>query len=78
MVLEGKEFETKVGEVGTAFIDVDAKGAVVAGADVMVEGIKAKLTIEGDIVALLEMLAMKTENKIDDKMIATIKAALGR
>lgn len=41
-----------------------------------VEGVKA--TIEVDIVAVIELAAAKTENKVDDALVAAVKKAFGR
>ena len=34
--------------------------------------------IKCDVIAQLEALAAKTDNKLDDKLVALVKAALGR
>lgn len=66
-MLEGKELEGKIGSVGAYSADIDSKGIV----EVMV-GVKV------DLIAELEKLALKTDNQIDDKIVAMVKSALGR
>lgn len=64
-MLEGNELEGKIGEAGSYAVDVNDKGV-------------AKLTVEIDVVAELEKLAKRTDNQIDDKIVAMVKSALGR
>ncbi len=66
-MLDGKEVDGKIGEYGSYFVDADDKGVVEVG-------VSAKF----DVVAELEKLALKSDNKIDDKIVALVKAALGR
>lgn len=66
-MLDGKEVEHKLGEYGTVSVDVDAKGVVEVAASVKV-----------DLIAELEKLAARSDNSVDDKIVALVKAALGR
>lgn len=79
--LEGKEVEGKIGDEGSYFMDVDAKGNVVieaaytkavAGAEV-----KASLQAKASIFTIAEEIAKKTETQWDDKAIAGLKSILG-
>lgn len=66
-MLEGKEVEKKIGEYGTASVDVTSEGKV-----------KIEVSIEVDLVAEAEKLAKKTKTEIDDKAIAWLKLLMGR
>lgn len=66
-MLEGKELEGKVGKFGKYELDVKADGTAT---------VKFELNI--DIVAELEVLAARSDNKIDDGIISIVKKALGR
>ena len=65
-MLEGKEVEGKMGEYGNYSVDITPKGKIIAA-----------VSVEIDIVGELKKLAAKTTNKVDDKMVAMIEAALG-
>lgn len=56
--LEGKEFETKIGEFGSASVDVkpDLKVAV-------------SLSVEVDLIAEVKKLADKTKTPVDNNVI---------
>lgn len=60
--LEGKEFETKIGDFGSASVDVkpDLKVAV-------------SLSVEIDLVAEVKKLAEKTKTPIDNNVIEWIE-----
>lgn len=64
-MLEGKEFEQKLGEYGEASVDVtpDLKIVVSVGAHV-------------DIIAELKKLAAKTKTPVDDTAISWIEGLL--
>lgn len=66
-MFEGKEFESKLGEYGSASVDLSDKGMLV---------IQAK--IEVDLVVEAEKLAAKTGTPIDDQAIAWLKMLMGR
>lgn len=66
-MLEGKEIEGKLGAYGAYSVDVNPQGIVAAS-----------VTLQVDIIAELEKLALKSDNQIDDKIIAIVKSALGR
>ena len=71
-MLEGKEFETKISEYGSASVDVTPELKV-----------KVEVSIEVDLIAEAKKLAAKTETPIDDAAIAWLEkiakgaAALG-
>lgn len=60
--LEGKEFETKIGEYGSASVDVkpDLKVAV-------------SLSVEVDLLAEIKKLAEKTKTPLDNSVIEWIE-----
>ena len=64
-MLEGKEFETKIGEYGSATVDVtgDLK-------------LKATVVLEVDLIAELKKLAAKTGTPLDDQAIAWVESML--
>jgi len=80
-MLEGKELEGKVGEVGEYFVDVEKNGQVTIS-------LTAKKELEGvlvssenkavvNVITLLEKVAAKTEAKWDEAVVAQIKTILG-
>lgn len=80
-MLEGKELEGKIGEVGSYSVDVDKNGLVKleVSASKELEGIKlnSSNSAEISIFVLLEKVAVKTEAKWDDAVVAQLKAILG-
>lgn len=80
-MLEGKELEGKIGEVGSYSVDVDKNGLVKLEvlASKELEGIKLNSanSAEISIFVLLEKVAAKTEAKWDDSVVAQLKAILG-
>lgn len=66
-MLDGKELQGAIGNYGSYSVDVNDKGLVELG-----------VAVKFDIIAELEKLALKSDNSIDDKMVAMIKSALGR
>jgi hypothetical protein len=64
-MLEGKELETKIGEFGSAFVDVN-------DSLVLEIGLSAKV----DLVAELKKIAAKTSTPVDDVAIAWIEKVL--
>lgn len=66
-MLEGKEVEAKLGEFGTAFVDVNDKGVVEIG-------LSAKI----DLLAELHKLAAKTATTLDDSFLNTLDKLLGK
>ena len=80
-MLEGKELEGKIGEVGSYSVDVDKNGLVKLEvlASKELEGIKLNSanSAEISIFVLLEKVAAKTEAKWDDAVVAQLKAILG-
>lgn len=77
-MLEGKEVEGKIGEVGSYSVDVDSKGMLLAEAKVETAWGGASVLLKLDLIAECEKLAAKTSTKLDDQFIATLKALLGR
>lgn len=71
-LLEGKEFEQKIGDYGTASVDVTPELKV-----------KVELAVEVDLIAEAKKLAAKTGTPVDDKAIEWLEkivkgaAALG-
>lgn len=72
-LLEGKELEGKIGEAGSYYIDVAANGKVDMHVEASVDkefipGVKAKLSLNGDIevrtATLVAAQAAKSDNKI--------------
>jgi hypothetical protein len=66
-MLEGTELEGKIGDYGSYKADITPGGIV-----------EVSVGVTFDIIAELEKLAKKTDNSIDDKIVALVKAALGR
>lgn len=77
-MFEGNEIDKKFGSGGAAIVDVSDKGVAKAEASWNEGGLKASLALEVDVVEILEKLALKTDNKIDDGIVAAVKGALGR
>jgi hypothetical protein len=79
-MLEGKELEGKIGDVGSYSLDVDMTGNVTVAVSVAKDfgGAKVSSTngVEVHIFTLLEKLAAKTAATWDDAAIAKIKALL--
>lgn len=78
MDLEGKELEGPIGDIGKYEVDVDKTGMVKISASVGkdFDGVKAsnELSVEVSIFTLLEKLTAKTDTKIDDAIVAKLKA----
>jgi len=77
-MLEGKELQGQIGPDGQWEVDVMDSGLVKATASYGMSGVQGGAFLEIDIVMLLEKLAAKTTNTIDDALVAAIKKALGR
>ena len=79
-ILEGKELEGKIGDVGSYFLDVEATGKVVISAEVMKSFEGGKISsvnkMETDLMVILEMVTKKTGATWDDELVAMIKKAL--
>ena len=75
-MLTGKEVEGKIGQDGEYFVDVHNDGTFRMEAKGGANGVKAGAFIEGDIIALLKMLAAKTETSLDDKAVEFIEKML--
>lgn len=72
-MLEGKEVEGKIGEIGSYSVDVQADADILADVSLSIDkeltpGVKVKLTLTGgaeiDAVALLAAQAAKSDNAI--------------
>ena len=77
-MFEGNEVEKPIGSGGLAIVDVSDKGVARAEANWAEGGAKAGAFLEIDVIAILEKLVVKTDNKFDDAMLAMVKQALGR
>ncbi len=77
-MFEGNEAEGKLGSGGGWALDVSDKGICKASMSYGEGAVSAMMTVEMDLIVALEQLAVKTDNKIDDSMVAMIKGALGR
>ena len=83
-MLEGKEVEGDfAGGAGKYNVDVKSDGTVdleISFERPLSKGFSAKsaTTVKADIIELLEAAALKTDNKIDDKIISLVKQAFGR
>jgi hypothetical protein len=66
-MLEGKEVDVAIGNIGHASVDLDDKGNLEVG-------LSAKI----DLLAELEKIAAKTGTQLDDAFVATLKKLLGR
>jgi hypothetical protein len=62
MVLEGTEFEQKIGQVGSVTVDVTPELKL-----------KVSASVEVDLLAEIKKLAAKTATPIDDAAIAWIE-----
>lgn len=75
--------EGQIGNVGSYDLEVSAKGVATAKASVEIgeaelKPVKASVMVEVDVVVALEILAKKSDNKVDDALVAMVKNALGR
>lgn len=75
--------EGQIGNVGSYDLEVSAKGVATAKASVEIgeaelKPVKASVMVEVDVVVALEILAKKSDNKVDDAIVAMVKNALGR
>jgi hypothetical protein len=77
-MLEGNEVEQKLGDKGSLLVDVKDSGIVEVKLAYADGGLKAGSFVELDVVSILEALAKKTTTSVDDAMVASVKAALGR
>lgn len=77
-ILEGKEVEQKLGDKGLLVVDVTDKGIVHVSMSYVDGGLEAGSFVKLDLVSMLEMLVSKTDNNVDDALVASVKAALGR
>lgn len=80
-MLEGKELEGKIGDVGGYSVDVNEKGEIKISLDASKDlgYLKASSSnsIETNIFKLAEEIAKKTKTDLDDKAIAGLKLILG-
>lgn len=77
-MLEGPEKQGAIGAGGSYIVDVTPQGIAKAEASWSEGGVKAGAFVEVDVVEILEKLALKSDNKIDDAVVNMIKGALGR
>lgn len=66
-MLEGKELEYKIGDFGSASLDLSDKGIV-----------ELSVGVKIDLVAEIEKLAAKTATPIDDSIAAFLKKLVGK
>jgi len=80
-LLDGKELEGQIGNVGTYEVDVSIDGSVIMKATVayVTEYGEASSTnaIKTDIFKIAEALAKKTETTWDDAAVEALKKVLG-
>ena len=80
-MLEGKEVQGKIGDIGTYEIDIDAKGAVKFSVSINKDFGFGKLSstnsMDTNVFTIAEEIAKKTKTTWDDKAIAGIKKILG-
>ena len=80
-MLEGKEVEGKIGDVGSYELDVDDKGKVKITATISKDlghtKISSANSVETDIFAIAQLIAVQTKTELDDKAIAALKGLLG-
>lgn len=82
-LLEGKELDKKFdGDAGEIFIDVDKSGGIKISLnyDKDLDGyvaIKSSVSIDTNLISILEKFAAKSATTLDDTAIATIKTILG-
>lgn len=80
-MFEGKELEGNIGNVATYSLDIDDKGFIeikLGAGNVQTSGIEGGAYVKSDILVLLEKLAQKSSNNVDDALVAKVKEALGR
>ena len=82
-MLDGKEVEGKIGEVGTYYVDATKEGNVFIGAAIDVKVADGDVTVKNDlavgvhVLTILEKIAKKNEKTWDDAAIQGIKNLLG-
>lgn len=80
-MLEGKEVEGKIGDVGSYFIDADATGKVKIGMEYSKDLGLAKVAgtnaVEVHILDLLQKVVEKTPQTWDDSLVSELKKLLG-
>lgn len=77
-MLEGNELEKAVGAGGKLILDVSPQGVAKVQFDYQEGAVKGGLFAEVDVLDILQMLVLKSENKVDDALFNMIKGALGR
>ena len=80
-MLEGKEVEGKIADVGSYYLDADASGMVKIGLEFAKEFDVAKVKsvneVEVHVMSILEKVAAQTKQTWDDAAVAQMKALLG-
>lgn len=66
-MLEGKELEVKIGDYGSASVDLSDKGML-----------EASVSLKIDLIAELKKLAAKTGTQLDDQFLAYVEKLMGR
>lgn len=79
-MLEGKEVVQKFGEKGELSVDVTPDGfaEVKMSYNEKDYGVETGSFAKLDVIILLQKLAAKTENTLDDKLVAEVAKRLGR
>lgn len=80
-MLEGKELEKKIGDIGEVSVDVDTKGKVTVELKVAkeIEGVSVASVNKAEVhlITILEKMAKNSKPEWDDTVIAQVKAILG-
>lgn len=82
-MLEGKEMEGKIGEVGNYYVDVTKEGGVKIGVSIEAKVADGDVTVKSDnsaeahVLTILEKIAAKNDKTWDEAVIAQVKMLLG-
>lgn len=81
-LLEGKEVEKKLGDVGEVSVDVSKDGKVKVELSAIYKkdailSVESKNSVDLDLFALLQEVAAKNDKTWDDALLAQLKVILG-
>lgn len=82
-LLEGKEVEGKIGEVGGYFVDVSKDGMVEVGVSIEVKPLEGDVVVKSEnsakvhLLTILEKQCKKNDKVWDDAVVAQLKGILG-
>lgn len=82
-LLEGREVEGKIGEVGGYFVDVTKEGMVEVGVSIKAELLESGVEVKSEnsakvhILTILEKQAKKNDKTWDDAVVSQLKMILG-